>query len=197
VVFEGRSRVEEKAAHHLHESPPVMTMPLVVLAVFAALVGLVGVPPEHGLYHRFVEPVFAAGRGAAPHAAPVGELPMALLSLTIALLGVWVATQFYVRRPETPARLVERHPVMYRILLNKYYVDELYDAVFVRPTVTLANGLWRAIDVLVIDGAVNGVGRVTQAWGALLRVMQSGQLQHYALFMAVGAVLMVGIYLLQ
>jgi len=63
--------------------------------------------------------------------------------------------------------------------------------------VTLANGMWRAIDVLVIDGAVNGVGRVTQAWGALLRVMQSGQLQHYALFMAVGAVLMVGIYLLQ
>jgi NADH-quinone oxidoreductase subunit L len=192
VVFEGRSRVEEKAAHHLHESPPVMTMPLVVLAVFAALVGLVGVPPEHGLYHRFVEPVFAAAKAAAPHAAPVGELPMALLSLSIALLGVWAATQFYVRRPETPARLVERHPVMYRILLNKYYVDELYDAVFVQPIHRGSVWLWEKFDARCIDGSVDGVGALVRVGSLLLRRLQTGYVSSYVLSFLVGVVAILG-----
>jgi len=192
VVFEGRSRVEEKAAHHLHESPPVMTMPLVVLAVFAALVGLVGVPPEHGLYHRFVEPVFAAAKGAAPHAAPVGELPMALLSLAIALGGVWVATQFYVRSPETPARLVERHPVMYRILLNKYYVDELYDAVFVQPIHRGSVWLWEKFDARCIDGSVDGVGALVRVGSLLLRRLQTGYVSSYVLSFLVGVVAILG-----
>ena len=192
VVFEGRSRVEEKAAHHLHESPPVMTMPLVVLAVFAALVGLVGVPPEHGLYHRFVEPVFAAAKGAAPHAAPVGELSMALLSLAIALGGVWVATQFYVRSPETPARLVERHPVMYRILLNKYYVDELYDAVFVQPIHRGSVWLWEKIDARCIDGSVDGVGALVRVGSLLLRRLQTGYVSSYVLSFLVGVVAILG-----
>ncbi len=192
MVFEGRSRVEEKAAHHLHESPPVMTVPLVVLAVFAALVGLVGVPPEHGLYHRFVEPVFAAAKGAAAHAAPVGELPMALLSLAIALAGVWVATRFYVRRPEIPGRLVERHPAMYRILLNKYYVDELYDAVFVQPIHRGSVWLWEKFDTLCIDGSVDGVGAVVRVGSLLLRRLQTGYVSSYVLSFIVGVVAILG-----
>jgi len=95
-----------------------------------------------------------------------------------------------------PARVAAAAAGLYRLSFNKWYVDELYDAIIVRPTVALAHGLWRGVDVFIIDGAVNGVGRVTQAWGTLLRVMQTGQLQHYALFMALGAVLMVGLYLL-
>ncbi len=192
LTFEGRSRVEEKAAHHLHESPPVMTVPLVILAVFAVIVGFVGVPPEHGAYHRFVEPVFAAAKEAAPHAAPVGEVPMAALSLAIALAGVWVATRFYVRRPEIPARMVERHPEIHRILLNKYYVDEVYDALIVEPIHRGSLWLWQKFDALFIDGSVNGVGALVRVGSTALRRVQTGYVMHYVLTFIVGAVAILG-----
>ena len=133
LTFEGRSRVEEKAAHHLHESPPVMTVPLVILAFFSAFVGFVGFPPELGAYHRFVEPVFAAVRGTVAHEPSLGAIPIAILSTAIALAGVLAALRFYHWRPEMPARMVERFPRVYQVLLDKYYVDELYDALFVEP----------------------------------------------------------------
>jgi NADH-quinone oxidoreductase subunit L len=198
-VFHGRSRVSKEAAHHLHESPLVITIPLVALAVLSLTTGWVGIPAEGmNLIDPFLAPALAAHEVADHAAGHSGtEYLLMLVSVITAALGLALAYAFYVASPGLPARLAAATGGLYRLSLNKWYVDELYDAVFVRPTVTLANGLWRAIDVLVIDGAVNGVGRVTQAWGALLRVMQSGQLQHYALFMAVGAVLMVGIYLLQ
>jgi len=192
LTFEGPSRVEEKAAHHLHESPPVMTVPLVILAVFAVIVGFVGVPPEHGAYHRFVEPVFAAAKEAAPHAAPVGEVPMAALSLAIALAGVWVATRFYVRRPEIPARMVERHPEIHRILLNKYYVDELYDALIVEPIHQGSLWLWQKFDTRFIDGSVNGVGALVRVGSTVLRRVQTGYVMNYVLTFIVGAVAMLG-----
>ena len=192
LTFEGPSRVEEKAAHHLHESPPVMTVPLVILAVFAVIVGFVGVPPEHGAYHRFVEPVFAAAKEAAPHAAPVGEVPMAALSLAIALAGVWVATRFYVRRPEIPARMVERHPEIHRILLNKYYVDELYDALIVEPIHQGSLWLWQKFDTRFIDGSVNGVGALVRVGSTVLRRVQTGYVMNYVLTFIVGAVAILG-----
>ncbi len=192
LTFEGRSRVEEKAAHHMHESPPIMTVPLVVLAVFAGIVGFVGVPPEHGAYHQFVEPVFAAAKLGAPHAAPVGEVPMAVLSLAIAVTGVWVATRLYVWQPETPARLVERHPEIHRILLNKYYVDELYDALIVEPIRDGSFWLWRKFDDLVIDGSVNGVGAVVRIGSAVLRRVQTGYVTNYVLSFIVGVVAILG-----
>jgi NADH-quinone oxidoreductase subunit L len=119
-----------------------------------------------------------------------------LVSVVAAACGIALAYAFYVASPGLPQRLASAAGALYRVSFNKWYVDELYGAVFVRPTVALARALWRGVDVAVIDGAVNGVGRVTQAWAALLRLMQSGQLQHYALFMALGAVLVVGVYFL-
>jgi len=107
-----------------------------------------------------------------------------------------VAYLFYVVVPDLPARLASALRPFYQLSFHKWYVDEIYDAIFVRPTVALARGLWRGVDVVFIDGFVNGVAHATQAWGAMLRVMQSGKLQHYALFMAVGAVLVVGLYFL-
>ncbi len=192
LTFEGRSRVEEKARHHLHESPPVMTVPLLVLAFFSAFVGFVGVPPEHGVYHRFVEPVFAIAEGAVAHEAPVGVIPMALVSLAIAVAGVLVATRFYVWRPETPARMVKRFPQVYRVLLNKYYVDDLYDALFVEPVRRGAFWLWRKFDEPVIDGSVNGVGAVVRVGSAVLRRVQTGYVMNYVLSFIVGVVAILG-----
>ncbi len=192
LVFEGASRVDEQAAHHLHESPPVMRVPLVILAVFAALGGFVGYPPEQGAYHQFVGPVFAAGRAAAAHEAWVGELPMAVLSLLIAVAGVLVATRFYLWRPETPARLVARHPAAYRVLLNKYYVDELYDALFVEPIHRGSLWLWRRFDELVIDESVNGVAAVIRLGSGALRRVQTGYVMNYVLSFIVGVVAILG-----
>ncbi len=192
LAFEGPSRVESHAAHHLHESPPVMTVPLLILAIFAALVGFVGVPPDHGAYHRFVEPVFAKAGEAAPHGAMVGEVPMAILSLAIALVGIWVATRFYVWRPETPARLVEQHPGVYRALLNKYYIDELYDALFVEPIRRGSVWLWQKFDELVIDGSVNGIGAIVRVGSLTLRRVQTGYVMNYVLSFIVGVVAILG-----
>jgi len=192
VVFEGRSRVDAQAAHHLHESPLVMTAPLVILAAFSAIVGFVGFPPEHGAYHRFVEPVFAAAKGAVPHAAPVGEVPMAVLSLAIAVAGVLVATRFYVWRPESPARMVERYPKAYQVLLDKYYVDEVYEALFVEPIRSGSVWLWRKFDDLVIDGSVNGVATVVRVGSLVLRRVQTGYVMNYVLSFIVGVVAILG-----
>ncbi len=193
-VFHGRSRVSKEAMHHLHESPAVITIPLVILAVLSLVAGWVGIPAE-GLnaIGPFLAPVLEAHAGA-PAADHALEYLLMLVSVVTAALGIGLAYLFYVRSPELPARLAASASGFYRLSLNKWYVDELYDRIFVRPTVTLARALWRGVDVAVIDGAVNGVGRVTQAWAALLRLMQSGQLQHYALFMVLGAVLVVGMY---
>jgi len=192
LVFEGSSRVDTHAAHHLHESPPVMAVPLVILALFSAGVGFVGFPPEHGAYHRFVEPVFAAARGAEAHAAPVGAVPMAILSLAIAVAGVLVATRFYVWRPEIPARMAERYSKAYRVLLNKYYVDELYDALIVEPIRRGSFWLWRKFDEPVIDGSVNGVASVVRVGSLVLRRVQTGYVMNYVLSFIVGVVAILG-----
>ena len=192
LTFEGRSRVDEKAAHHLHESPPVMTVPLLVLAFFSAFIGFIGFPPEHGIYHRFVEPVFAVAKVAETHEAPVGVVPLAILSLAIAVAGLVVALRFYHRRPDTPARMVERFPQTYRVLLNKYYVDELYDTLFVEPIRRGSFWLWRRFDERVIDGSVNGVGAMVRRWSTVLRRVQTGYVMNYVLSFIVGVVVILG-----
>jgi NADH-quinone oxidoreductase subunit L len=192
VVFEGASRVDAHSAHHLHESPPVMTAPLVVLAFFAAVAGFVGVPPEHGLYHRFVEPAFALAKGAAHHVAPVGEILMALVSLAIAVAGVLVATLFYIWRPETPARMVDAFPQTYRVLLNKYYVDELYDVAFVEPIRNASIWLWEKFDSLFIDGSVDGIAALVRTGSATLRRVQTGYVMNYVLGFIAGVVIILG-----
>jgi NADH-quinone oxidoreductase subunit L len=160
--------------------------------------GWVGIPSESlNAIRPFLAPVLAAHPVEAHAASHALEYALMVVSVLVAAAGVSLAYLFYVKSPELPARLASSAAGLYQLSLNKWYVDELYDKVFVRPTVQLATTLWRGFDVRVIDGAVNGVARLTQAWGGVLRVIQSGQLQHYALFMAIGAVLVVGVYLLR
>ena len=192
LAFEGPSRAPSHA-HPAHESAAVMSVPLVILAVFAMGVGFVGFPPEHGAYHRFVEAVFVMPGAVAAHAAPPGELvSMALVSLLIAVAGVLVATWFYRWRPELPDRLAAQHPTAYRILLNKYYVDEIYDALFVEPIKRGAVWLWRRFDEPVVDGSVNGVGAIVRTASILLRYLQTGYVMNYVLSFILGVVVILG-----
>ncbi len=218
VAFEGPSRVDHQVAHHIHESPRVMTVPLTILAVFSALVGLVGYSPGHSPYHTFVAPVFRTAAEAAGSQGP-SELLMALVSTVIALSGIVLAYQMYMRRPGMADRLAERCQGVYRLLLNKYWVDELYIAVFVDFGKRLCTRLW-AVDARGVDGTVNGAGWLTvflsnvsatfdfrgvdglvnavadviQEGSQAFKRIQTGVIQNYLLAMAMGIFVIVTLY---
>ena len=177
VTFWGPSRVDQQHAAHVHEPSPTMTVPLVILAVLSIATGYVGIP-------EFLAPVFEGGDGA--HGG--GAMGIMLLATAMGLLGIGGAYYAYVLHPSLPDRWAHQWRTAYEWSFHKWYFDEAYDRSIVRPTFTVAVELWKRIDVAVIDGAVNGIARAI-AWGAwFLRLVQSGQTQHYALGMALGAV---------
>ena len=178
VTFWGASRVDPHHAGHIHEPAQTVTVPLIVLAVLSVVTGYLGIP-------SFLEPVFSTGgEHAGGHgAAGVGVMLAATL---MGLTGIAGAYYMYVLNPHLPDRLAQQWKSLYEGSLHKWYVDEAYDRLFVRPTFTAAAELWKRVDVAVIDGAVNGVARAIALGGWLLRLVQSGQTQHYALAMALG-----------
>jgi len=187
VTFWGPSHVDLHHAAHVHEPSKTMTLPLIVLAVLSIVTGYLGIP-------EFLGPMFETGAGGAAHegGAAIGIMAVAT---AMGLLGIAGAYYVYVLNPALPDRFARQWQSLYRASLNKWYVDEAYDRTIVRPTFFAATELWKRVDVNVVDGAVNGVARAI-AWGGwLLRLMQSGQAQHYALGMALGVVVLVTMYL--
>ena len=214
LTFHGRWRGPADAWHHVHESAPTIVAPLVILSVPTILIGLLlGIPPEGGAIHTWLEEVFhgaeEAGAGILPGSILAGgHSEFSLFGLGGLLLlagaavgpaGILHAYRWYVRDPEAPARFVARVPFglgpgMYAASLNKYYVDDLYNLVWARGGVLLGNALWW-FDAKVIDGAVNGAGWLAQRYGGLLRRTQTGHVQNYALGMAAGLVVVLVAFL--
>jgi NADH-quinone oxidoreductase subunit L len=189
VAFWGESRVDLQHAKHIHEPSWTMTGPLIVLAVLAIVTGYVGIP-------GFIAPVLPGPSDfEAHHEGPVAIGIMVAATL-MGLGGIFAAWFAYVKSPGLPDRLAQQWRQAYALSFNKWYVDELYDKVFVRPTVDVANLLWKFMDVAVIDKTVNGVAAAVLNWSRSLRLVQSGEVQHYALAMALGAVVILGMYLL-
>ncbi|MFI5342021.1 MAG: NADH-quinone oxidoreductase subunit L, partial [Candidatus Methylomirabilales bacterium] len=165
TVFEGKDNVDRHVAHHVHESPPAMAYPLMVLGAGALLVGvLFGFPPDHGLYHRFVEPVFAVEGGEVHAIGLQTTIGLAIVATAIAALGIWGLARAWYKTGESPApaRMAEQFPGLYQLLLNKYWVDELYIAVFVTFGKWLCYRLW-TVDAKGVDGTVNGTSWLTVA----------------------------------
>lgn len=188
VTFWGKSHVDPHHAGHVHEPSTTMTAPLMVLAVLSIVAGYLGIP-------TFLEPVFH-GEGAGAHHEGGAALGIMALATLMGLTGIGAAYYLYVLNPGLPDRLAQQWRAAYELSLHKWYIDEAYDRSFVRPTLSAAQGLWKHVDVAVIDGAVNGVARAI-AWGGwLIRLTQSGQTQHYALGMTLGAVVILTVYLL-
>jgi NADH-quinone oxidoreductase subunit L len=187
VTFWGPSHVDHHHAAHVHEPSNTMTIPLIILAVLSIVTGYLGIP-------EFLEPMFATdGGGPAHHES--GAVAIMLLATAMGLLGIAWAYYVYVLNPSLPDRWAQQWRTAYQLSLNKWYVDEAYDRSFVRPTLTAAMELWKRMDVAMIDGAVNGIARAI-AWGGwLLRLVQSGQTQHYALGMALGAVVILTLFM--
>ena len=187
VTFWGESRVDPHHADHVHEQPSVVTVPLLVLAVLSIATGYLGIP-------EFLQPAFPGSEGAGHHGAAATGI---MLAATLAgVLGIVAAYVLYVKSPDLPERLMNQWHVLYRGSFNKWYVDEAYDKAFVNPTFTLADRMWKKVDVAIIDNAVNGVARGFAWWGWMARLIQTGETQNYALSMAMGAVIILTAYLL-
>jgi NADH-quinone oxidoreductase subunit L len=185
VVFWGNSRVDPHHAPNIHEPSSTMTIPLTILAILSIAAGYVGIS-------SFLNPVFGETEG---HHGPASMVIMVLASI-MGLAGIGAAYVIYVQSPWLSDRLAHQWQQVYQLSLNKWYVDEAYDRIMVQPTFRIADRMWTRIDVGMIDGAVNGVARAIAWWGWFMRLFQSGQTQHYALGMMLGAVLILTAYLL-
>jgi NADH-quinone oxidoreductase subunit L len=201
----------------LHDAPPAMAVPLIVLAIGAVLAGFIGVPHALGGHNRiegFLEPSFhaPAHEGAAPGEAVAGagatheaeaahadegmELTLMVVSTLIALAGVGAAAYCFLWNRAAGDRIAAAAAPIHRLLANKYYVDELYDAAVIQPIKRLSDAvLWRVVDARIIDGAVNGAGAAVVRAGAGASRVQTGSMRTYAAGLLLGAVTALG-YLL-
>ncbi|MFH0809130.1 MAG: NADH-quinone oxidoreductase subunit L [Pseudomonadota bacterium] len=196
LAFWGDSRLTPQAEKsHPHESPALMTFPLIILAVLSVVGGWLGLPLIRGgnFLGEWLAPVLAAGAGQGRGETPVWvELTFMGLALVISAGGILAAWKMYVRRPEVPARLARIYPNAYDLLYHKYYADEAVSFALVEPVKRLSTVvLWRVLDASIIDGLVNGVATVALTAASVLRRLQTGYVQNYALGVLAGAVAVV------
>jgi NADH-quinone oxidoreductase subunit L len=161
--------------------------------------GGAGLQPGQGIAQQSAQPSGSgveASQEADEHAKEVLELQLMALSSILAVLGIGLATYIWLKRPEVAASMAARFPGVHRLLLNKYYVDELYDVTVVQPIkIASEDGLWRGMDARVVDGAVNGTGQVVGGVSAVIRLFQSGSVKTYASFLFLGAVMILAYYI--
>ncbi len=208
MTFYGSPRADHHVLEHAHEAPLSMMIPNVVLAAGAALAGIV-------FYGQFVggeeaTAKFWSGAEGSPyapylqafaaspaiHAAHESPDWVKAAPLVVALIGIALAYQMYIRNPALPQQLARRFRGLYLFLLNKWYFDELYDALFVRPAHFIGYGLWKSGDGAVIDGVgPDGVAAATQSLAKRASRLQSGYVYHYAFAMLIGVVLLISWYL--
>ncbi len=193
LTFYGESRLSPDAAHHLHESPPSMTVPLQILALGSLLAGWLGVPHIFHLpnyFESFLAPVFQQGEMLEPPGSPASLEWLAMgLSLGIAFLGAYLAYFFYIRKTELPEGLARQFNWIYRTIFNKYWVDEYYQGLIVNPLIiTSRDFLWRIFDVKLIDGNLNGLAHFFGTTGEMVRHIHSGYVRSYAAWILLGTV---------
>jgi NADH-quinone oxidoreductase subunit L len=197
VAFTGQSRVDPEKWSHLHEMPAVMTVPLVILAVLSLTGGWVGLPGEllwGDAIGRFLAPAVALSPGHHGHPSTGTLAFLMAVATAVALGGIAAAWVLYVRRPELPGRIEAAAQGAYDLLWNKYWIDEVYETLFLTPYQAACRIFWRGVDSVVIDGIVNGVGLAVTACALTWRRLQTGNVQHYALGMVVGTVAVLSYY---
>jgi NADH-quinone oxidoreductase subunit L len=197
--YRGLKVAEHSAAHDghgwPHESPMVMIVPLAILAVLSFVGGWVGIGNH---FDRFLAPVFEAGAAATTSAEAAGEsaghmeLYLTLISVAAAFLGFYLAYVLYHRKPELPQKIADSLGGFYRTVVHKYYVDELYAALFIKPLIDGSTRiLWQDVDRKIIDAAVNDAGDGARYVSDEVRHMQSGNLRSYAGWIAAGAAVVI------
>ncbi len=198
MTFHGRPRADRHTMEHVHESPPVMTVPLMLLAVGAIGAGWLFREQLIGADWRafWGDSIQVATTNTVLGGIERVPLIVHLAPTVVGLLGIAWAYWFYMFRPALPARLAARFPATYEFLLRKWYFDELYDRLFVRPYRGLARLLWQVGDATIIDGIPNGVAALTASGSAQVVRIQTGSIAVYAFVMLIGLVALVSVFLL-
>ena len=200
LTFHGKPRYDEHKVH-VHESPKSMLVPLMILAVLSIIGGWMAAPAFWGgpdYFAKFLEPVFAPSSVGSAEAAEATahalETPLAVVAVVTALLGFAVAFWLYLKQPGKPEALAKSMRGAYTTLLNKYYVDEIYAALVVTPLLWISRTvLWQTVDVRAIDGTVNGIADGATDIGDGVRHTQSGNTRSYAVWMVIGALVIIAI----
>jgi NADH-quinone oxidoreductase subunit L len=198
LTFFGTSRMDHEVEHHVHESPKIMTVPLMILAFFSIFIGLIGIPgaliSHANLFGEFLAPVFPAAHHGDAESRML-EIGLMIFSVMVALIGIRIAYALYVKTPAIPDQIADKFKGLYNLLLNKYKVDEVYNYIFVDGLVhKLAKVLHGVGDVKIVDGAVNGVARLIGRTSEQGRKLQAGYVQEYAFTMGLGLVVLMGLY---
>lgn len=193
LTFLGKNRSAPEVKKHLHESPPVMTVPLVILAVLATFGGFLGIPHFIGgnSLHNYLEGILS---GVVPANLGQGTVAMEwtllLVSTVVAVGCLFLSKVLYLDKPEQ-----RTEGSLTAFLFNSYYLNEFYEAAIVRPVNRLSTFLWRVVDNRVIDGAVMLTSRVSRLSGQTLRTVQTGRLEHYVLAVMVGMLALLALFL--
>ena len=198
LTFFGKSRLSPEAEHHVHESGSKMTTPLLILALFSIVAGDVSWPKVFGgseAFDRFLDPVFKTSsdflRASGPESGAPGFSAGALMIFALCFAGVAIlaAWWLYLKNTSLPHRVAQRFNGVYQLLIHKYYVDEIYNWLVVRPLrVGSEKILWQRVDAEIIDGfGVNGTGERVAGVGGILRRIQSGNIRSYATWVMLGA----------
>ncbi len=197
MTFHGKPRADHHTMEHVHESPWVMLAPLGVLAIGAIFAGM-------AFHEQLIGQDWKAYWGNAIQTAPsnhvlklMEEVPswVSFAPTVMGVLGIALAYLFYMFKPEIPGQLATRFGFIYRFLLNKWYFDELYGFLFVRPSLVIARALW-GVDGQVIDGMPNGIASLTVSGSGRMVKLQTGSIANYAFTMLIGVVVLVAVYLL-
>ena len=197
LTFHGETRVDHHTWEHVHESPWVMTLPLGLLALGALFAGFL-------LHNMFIGDGRAVFWGAAIFNGPGNHILATLedrpafigiLPTLLGVSGIALAYVMYVFVPALPEKLATAFRPVYLFLLNKWYFDELYDAIFVKPTMWLARFLWKVGDAEIIDGVPNGLASLTSRGSAIMVKLQTGSIAVYAFTMLIGLVTLITIFL--
>ena len=200
LTFFGEFRGTEEQRHHLHESPASMTLPLIVLAILSTVGGFMGAPMFVGKHYLadYLSPIFTYSKQILPAAFTMEpdhstELMLIGISVAVAVAGLVLAYVLYVARAQRPAEDETQRSAVDSLVYHKYYVDELYNSLFVRPTMALSKGLFKYVENGLINPITNGVGRATLAGGQLLRNVQTGSVETYLILMVLGIILILGL----
>jgi len=206
LTFYGTERMDDKTRSHLHESPGSMTVPLVILAVLSVVGGWIGMPHIFGAtnyFEHWLEPVLSFGRGQVDSgtlltsSADTGtEWTLMIISVALVVTSIFAARFLYNKRPEIATSWRSRLSGMHQLLLNKYYIDEIYGVVVVRPVIYVSFFLWKIVDVVMIDGFLDGMAGAYHDLSETMRRGQTGRLRNYTTLFAVGVIVLIAYFVM-
>ncbi len=197
MTFYGEPRMDKEIKYHIHESPKTMTIPLMILAFLSAVGGYISLPEfmsKHSVWRAYIDKIILFKKEIVFNHSV--EINLTILSSSLAILGIFFAWYLYVKNTDLPNKLATNFRFFYKLSYDKYYIDEIYEFVFINPVVYGSEGIYKWFDLAVIDGIVNGSGRFSIGSGNIFSYLQSGFLRDYIYHIIGGAVLIITIFIM-